>query len=149
MSDQPSNPSNRDRHEEKFALPKPRPAEPRPILEQVHAEWVRLAQKDRRLGDILRFRREAQFTVKKNDAAYRLRMKFLQRKAVEKIQQRNGIRVIPGFRLPGSAAKEDIDRMVDQLRVLASRHGFNLPADFQVEQKQIEGPTDAPPTEHR
>lgn len=136
MSDEP-NISNAAKHEAKFTLPKIEPPKVKSLLEQMHEQWVLLAQKDGRLGAALNQRREAQFTLKKAETSIRLRLKFLQRKAVEKIQRRNGIRIIPGFTMGDGSHKTEIARMTNQLRLLAHNHGFELPADFNP---------DAPPT---
>lgn len=125
--------------------PEPKPPRVKSLLVQMHEEWVKLAQRDGRLTDSIRVRHEARFTLSKAEAAIRLRLKFLQRKAVERIQHRNGVRVIPGYRMPGGASKEDTKKMVDQLRQLAGAHGFELPEGFSLDQPQLPAPIDVTP----
>lgn len=126
-------PSNQEIHEAKLLPPEPKPPRVKSLVEQLHEEWVKLAQTDGRLTAAIANRSEAQYTLNKANASIKMRLRFLQKKAVERIQRRNGIRVIPGHRLPGSPSREDVKKMVDQLAQLAAYHGFELPEDFVIE----------------
>ncbi len=102
-------------------------AKPKPLLEQMREEWMKLAARDGQITNAMNREREARFRIKMAKQDIQMRLAHLRAVAVETIQRRNGIRVIPGFVNPDAPNRKDIYQMSEQLRKLIKESGYVMP----------------------